>query len=61
MSDNKSKKGPADRSKINMNEDYEKQYWKEKFNVSGQALAGAVRAVGNGAKEVEKYLKDKNK
>ena len=36
-----------------------KEYWKKKFRVSGQALAGAVRAVGKSAKKVEAYLKDK--
>jgi Protein of unknown function (DUF3606) len=38
---------------------YEKKYWKKKFGVSGQALAGAVRTVGSSAKKVEQYLKDK--
>ena len=32
---------------------------KRKFRVSGQALAGAVRAVGKSAKKVEAYLKNK--
>ena len=41
-----------------MNEDYE-EYWKKKFRVSGQALAGAVRAVGKSAAKVEKYFKEK--
>ena len=59
MADNRKKRGEPDRSTINMNEDYEKEYWKKKFRVSGQALAGAVRAVGKSAKKVEAYLKDK--
>jgi hypothetical protein len=59
MADNRKKRGQPDRSTINLNEDYEKEYWKKKFNVSGQALAGAVRAVGKSAKKVEAYLKDK--
>lgn len=57
--DNKSKKGYQDRSKINTKEKYEMDYWKNKFGVSGQQLAGAVRVVGNGAKKVEAYLKGK--
>lgn len=61
MSDNKKKTGEPDRSMINTSEKYEMQYWKEKFGVSPQQLTGAVRSVGNDAKDVEKYLKDKNK
>ena len=38
---------------------YEKEYWKKKFGVSGQALAGAVRAMGPSVKKVEEYLKNK--
>jgi hypothetical protein len=59
MADDRKKRGEPDRSTINLNEDYEKEYWKKKFKVSGQALAGAVRAVGKSAKKVETYLKDK--
>lgn len=60
MADNKTKKGKADRSRINMSERYEVDYWKNKFGVSGQALGGAIRAVGSSdAKKVEAYLKSK--
>ena len=31
MADDKSKSGPADRARINANEDYELRYWTEKF------------------------------
>jgi hypothetical protein len=47
MADDRSKKGTQDRTRINMNERYEVDYWKKKFGVSGQALAGAVRATGS--------------
>jgi hypothetical protein len=59
MADDRKKRGEPDRSTINLNEDYEKEYWKKKFRVSGQALAGAVRSVGKSAKKVEAYLKEK--
>ncbi|MGY3496395.1 DUF3606 domain-containing protein [Bradyrhizobium sp. USDA 4502] len=59
MADDKSKTDYRDRTRINLNEDYEKEYWKKRFGVSGQALAGAVRAVGVSVKKVEKYLKEK--
>jgi hypothetical protein len=45
-----------------MTEPYEVAYWKKRFDVTGQALAGAVRATGaSSVKKVEKYLKDKDK
>ncbi|WP_439372668.1 DUF3606 domain-containing protein [Bradyrhizobium sp. DASA03120] len=59
MADDKSKTDYRDRTRINLNEDYEKEYWKKRFGVSGQALAGAVRTVGVSVKKVEKYLKEK--
>jgi hypothetical protein len=35
------------------------EYWKKKFDVSGQQLAGAVRAVGSSVKKVAEYLRNK--
>lgn len=62
MSDDKTKKGKQDRSKVSGSEDYEIQYFKDKMGVSGQAVAGAIKATGsNDRKVLEKYLKDKNK
>ena len=59
MPDNKAKRGKADQIRININEKYEFQRWKKLFNVSGQALAGAVRAVGPMVEDVKAYLKNK--
>jgi hypothetical protein len=59
MADNLKKRGSPDSKTINLNEEWEKEYWKKKFRVSGQQLAGAVRAVGKSVANVEKYLKDK--
>jgi hypothetical protein len=59
MADDKSKKDYHDKTRINMNEPYEVDYWKGKFGVSGQALAGAVRVVGVSVKKVGEYLKNK--
>jgi hypothetical protein len=62
MSDDKTKKGAQDRNKVNGNENYEVQYFKEKMGVSSQAVTGAIRATGsNDRKVLEKYLKDKQK
>ena len=59
MADDKSKKDYHDRTRINTKETYEVAYWKKKFNVSGQQLAGADRSVGPSVKKVAKYLSDK--
>jgi hypothetical protein len=60
MADNLRKRGVPDSRTINMHEEWEKQYWKKKFGVSGQALAGAIKVVGKSAAKVEKYLKEKD-
>ncbi|WP_022719621.1 DUF3606 domain-containing protein [Rhodopseudomonas sp. B29] len=59
MADDKSKRDYRDRSRINTKESYEMEYWKKKFGVSGQQIAGAVRAVGTSVKKVANYLKNK--
>jgi hypothetical protein len=57
MSDDKTKTGSPDRDRINVNEDYEVQYWTKKFGVSAAQLKAAVSAVGPTAKAVEAHLK----
>lgn len=54
--DSKQNVGSPDRGRINVNEDYELQYWSEKFNVSCDILKDAVKAVGTSVKEVQEYL-----
>jgi hypothetical protein len=61
MADNREKRGRADRSRIDVNQAYELQYWKEMFGVSGRQLAEAVREVGPTVKKVAAYLKEKDK
>lgn len=62
MADDKKKQDYRDKTRINMNEPYEVAYWKKKFGVTGQALAGAVRATGSSSvKKVAEYLKEKGK
>lgn len=60
--DNKTKKGQQDRSKVSTSEKYEIQYFKDKMNVSSQAVIGAVRATGSSdRKTLEAYLKKRHK
>ena len=49
--------GSPDRDRINVNEDYEVQYWTNKFNCSKSELESAVKAVGTSAEKVGEYLR----
>ncbi len=56
MSDDLNKKGPQDRSKINIHESWEVKYWCGKFDCTKAELAAAVKAVGVSAEAVRKHL-----
>jgi hypothetical protein len=56
MSDDKTKKGPQDASRINIHEPYEVEYWHQKFNVTPQQLRDAVSKVGVSVENVRKQL-----
>ena len=56
MADDKTKKGPADSSRINLNEDYEVSYWTSTLGVSKEKLMEAVKKAGNSAKAVREHL-----
>lgn len=55
--DSKDKNDYRDRDRINKNEDYEVQYWSEKFGVTKQELIYALEKVGPMVKDVEAALK----
>jgi hypothetical protein len=56
MADDRNVRGAVDRSRINMQEDYEVRYWTEKWSVTREQLAEAVRAVGVMVKDVAAKL-----
>lgn len=56
MPDNTNDRGPQDRSRVSMEEDYEVRYWTNKFSVTQDRLQQAVDAVGNSADAIEQYL-----
>jgi hypothetical protein len=56
MPDDKSEKGEPDRSRVNIHEPYEVEYWKQKFGVSKQQLKDAVQKVGPSVESVRKEL-----
>ena len=57
MSDDRSKRGGQDRTRIDVNQDFELRDWAQKFGVTKEALKEAVQAVGTQADAVEKHLR----
>jgi hypothetical protein len=57
MSDDKKNAGSPDRDRINVNEDYELQYWTMRLGVSAEVLRAAVKAVGPTAAAVREHLR----
>jgi Protein of unknown function (DUF3606) len=56
MMNNLKTKGVQDRSKINMHEPHEVQYWSKHLKVSTEQIQKAVDKVGNAAAAVRKEL-----
>ncbi|RZJ02151.1 MAG: DUF3606 domain-containing protein [Brevundimonas sp.] len=57
MSDDKTRVGGQDRTRISLSDDYEVRDWSEKFGVSEDQLRAAVAKAGNIAADVERELK----
>lgn len=56
MTDNLNNRGPQDRSRINVEEEWELRYWSEKFGVTADQLREAVHQVGTSVDDVTAYL-----
>ena len=56
MADDLQKRGPADRSRVNVNEPWEIEWWSKKWSISPETLRAAVKRVGVMAKDVAKHL-----
>lgn len=56
MADDRILRGPRDRQRINLSEDYEVTYWSKKWDVSREQLAEAVRKAGPMSAAVAKLL-----
>lgn len=56
MSDDTSKRGPGDAQRIDVNEDYEVEYWTRVLGVSEEKLRETVKNVGVMADDVRKAL-----
>jgi uncharacterized protein DUF3606 len=59
MSDDLSKRGGQDRKRIDVSQDWEVRDWAQRFGVSQEDVKSAVKAVGDKAADVERYLKGK--
>ena len=55
MSDDKNKTG-HDRNFINVNEEYEVEYWTKELGISKQQLMDAVQQVGTSVKAVRELV-----
>jgi len=56
MADDLTNRGPADRSRVNVNEDWEVRYWCAEFRCTEPQLRAAVAAVGVMADKVRAHL-----
>jgi len=56
MADDLNERGPQDRSRINLHEDWEVRYWTKSLGVSRERLEQLVREHGNSAEAVRKAL-----
>ena len=56
MSDDTSRRGPQDSSRINMGQEHEVRYWTQALGVSEAQLRAAVDSVGSSAEKVRAFL-----
>ncbi len=56
MSDDKSKIGTSDRSRINVNERYEVDYWAKRWKITEQQLRDGVKKVGPMVVDVARHF-----
>ena len=60
MADDPTKRGVADRRRININQPYELRHWARKFNVTRRALREAVEKVGPSVEKVRAELESQS-
>jgi len=56
MSDDKNDRGPQDRTRINLNEQYEVRYWTKALGVTRDELQELVQKHGNSAARIREAL-----
>lgn len=56
MPDDRKDRGPADRSRVNVNEPWEVKYWCKELRCTETELRAAVKAVGVSANKVRIHI-----
>jgi hypothetical protein len=56
MADDLKNRGPQDRSRVNLNEDWEVVYWSKQFGVSTAQLKAAVDKVGPSSQKLAEHF-----
>jgi hypothetical protein len=56
MSDNLQNRGPQDRSRINVHEEWEVAYWTKELGLSKEELMAAVKAAGPSVSAVRQHI-----
>ena len=59
MADDRSLRGGQDRTRVNMDQEYEARYWANKWGVSQEELRSAVAQVGPMVNDLERYFASK--
>jgi hypothetical protein len=54
--DNPARRGPADRTRIDLRDEYDVRYWTTAFGVTAEQLKAAVKAVGPMAADVKSHF-----
>jgi len=57
MADNLKDRGPQDRSRISMSEDWEIDYWTKELNCSEEELRDAISKAGSSVESVREFLR----
>ena len=57
MADDTTKRGPRDRTQINLDQEHEVRYWTETLGVTKEELRAAVDKVGRSAERVREHLR----
>lgn len=57
MADDLKDRGPQDRSRISIHEDWEVKYWTKELGVSKERLAELVKQHGNSAEKIRSAIK----
>ena len=56
MADDRSLRGGQDRTRVNVNQDYEARYWASKWGISQDELRTAVAKVGPLVADLERHF-----